>query len=73
MPTTSQLYQLTTIPQSNAKGDWFGLKFQFLGFVPKPVYEHAKAFHNAVKKGERKPEAPLAGAEGETVTGDIPF
>ena len=73
MPSASQLYNLTTIPQSNAKGDWFGLKFQFLGFVPRPVYDHAKAFWNAVKRGERRAEAPIAGAEGEERTGDIPF
>lgn len=72
MPSPSQLYLLTTVPVSNAKGDWFGLKFQFLGFVPKPVYEHAKAFANAVKRGERKAEAPISGAEGER-SEEIPF
>ncbi len=71
MPTTSQLYLLTTVPQSNAKGEWFGIKFQFLGFVPRPVYDHAKAFSLAVKRGERKAEAPLAGAEGDDK--EIPF
>lgn len=70
MPSASQLYKLTTIPVSNSKGEWFGLKFQFLGYVPKPVYEHAKAFANSVKRGERKAEAPLASHEEKD---DIPF
>jgi len=73
MPSFSRKYRLTTVPMSNAVGQWFGLKFQDLGYVTKPEYEAAKAFHLAVKRGEKKAEAPIAGAAGSTKEDEIPF
>ena len=73
MPSFSRKYKLTTIPASNAIGKWFGLKFEDLGFVSKPEYDAARAFHFAVKRGEKKPEAPIQGEGGNTQEQDIPF
>jgi len=74
MPAISRKYRLTTVPQSNAQGKWFGIKFQDLGFVSKNEYDEAKAFHEMVKSGQRKAEAPMS-ADGETGHGEqeIPF
>jgi hypothetical protein len=46
-----------------------------LGFVNKQEYDAAKSFYMAVKKGEKRAEAPMSGADGEaqTQSGDIPF
>jgi hypothetical protein len=73
MPSFSRKYRLTTVPMSNAVGKWFGLKFQDLGFVSKAEYDAGKSFHMAVKKGEKKGEAPIAGMAGGTKDDDIPF
>lgn len=75
MPAFSRKYRLTTVPQSNAQGKWFGIKFQDLGFVSLPEYNEAKSFHEAVKGGQRKAEAPMAGHDGESGTSsdEIPF
>lgn len=76
LPSFSRKYRLTTVPASNAIGKWFGLKFQDEGFVSKAEYDAAKALCVAVRKGEKKAEAPDAGAhEGVAGSGDdeIPF
>jgi hypothetical protein len=73
MPAFSRKYRLTTVPMSNAIGKWFGLRFQDLGHVTVPEYNAAKAFHMAVKRGEKKGEAPIAGVAGGTKEDDIPF
>jgi hypothetical protein len=73
MPAFSRKYRLTTVPMSNAIGKWFGLRFQDMGFVTKPEYDAAKSFYLAVKRGEKKAEAPIAGVAGGTKEDDIPF
>jgi hypothetical protein len=59
LPSFSHKYRLSTIPVSNALGKWFGLKFQDEGFVNKAEYDVAKALCLAVRKGEKKGEAPV--------------
>lgn len=73
MPACSRRYRLTTVPMSNAIGKWFGLKFQDLGYIPRAEYEVAAHFAKAVKRGEKKAEAPIAGVAGGTKEDDIPF
>ena len=73
MPAFSRRYRLVTVPMSNAVGKWFGLKFQDLGYVDKPAYDLAKSFYLAVKRGEKKAEAPISGVAGGTKEDDIPF
>ena len=73
MPAFSRKYKLTTVPMSNAIGKWFGLKFQDLGFVSKAEYDSARSLHMAVKRGEKRGEAPMANVAGGTKEDDIPF
>jgi len=73
LPAFARKYHLSTIPASNASGDWFALKFEDLGFVPLAQYTKAKVFYEQVKRGEKRAEAPIQGAEGGAVDGDIPF
>jgi hypothetical protein len=73
LPAFARKYKLTTVPMSNAIGKWFGLKFQDLGLVDyETEYKPAKTFYDAIKRGEKKAEAPMAAAGG-TKEDDIPF
>jgi len=74
LPAFSRKYRITTVPMSNAIGKWFGLKFQDLGMVDyEREYKPAKLFYDAIKRGEKKAEAPMAGVAGGTKEDDIPF
>lgn len=76
MPAFSRKYKLVTVPASNASGKWFGLQFHDEGFVTKREYDAAKALYTAVKKGEKRAEAPMSDADGEAQTQgekEIPF
>lgn len=51
-PTFANMVRVTTTPESNDKGTWFGLKFELAGQVTRPeLYAAAKAFHASVAKG----------------------
>lgn len=51
-PTFACKVRLTTVPESNDKGTWHGVKFEAAGFVDRAdVYEAAKAFNKSVSKG----------------------
>lgn len=51
-PTFANTVRVTTTPESNDKGTWFGVKFELSGQVTRPeLYAAAKAFHAAVAKG----------------------
>jgi hypothetical protein len=66
-PTFANLVRLTTVPESNDKGTWFGTKFELAGRVDRSeLYAAAKAFHASVSAGsiEVKYEAQAEGAEG---------
>lgn len=66
-PTFANMVRLTTIPESNDKGTWFGTKFELSGRVNRAeLYAAAKAFHASVSAGsiEVKYEAQAEGAEG---------
>jgi hypothetical protein len=70
LPAFAHKYRLTTVPQSNVLGKWFGLKFEDTGESSLAELKAAIAFSNAIMKGERKAEAPIAGGESKE---DIPF
>lgn len=56
-PMFSHTYRLTTIPQTNDQGSWFGWKIEIVGPVTDAnLYNAAKAFRDAVKAGEAKPK-----------------
>lgn len=51
-PTFANLVRATTVPESNDKGTWHGIKFAIEGKVARAeVYAAAKAFHASVAKG----------------------
>lgn len=70
-PTFANFVRVTTTPESNDKGTWFGVKFELAGTVDRPeVYAAAKAFHANIAKGgvqvkyEDAPEAEATPASG---------
>jgi hypothetical protein len=57
----SHQYRITTVPESNDKGSWFGLKVETLGPVESTeLYQAAKAFRDAVSSGEVREQVPQA-------------
>jgi hypothetical protein len=51
-PTYANKVRLTTVPESNDKGTWYGVKVDLAGTVDRSdVYAAAKAFHASVSKG----------------------
>jgi hypothetical protein len=56
-PMYSNVYKVTTIPESNDKGSWFGYDFALVGKVTdESEYTEAKNFNHAVKSGMTKVE-----------------
>lgn len=51
----TRTFELTSKPESNDKGDWYGWNIKELGVVDDPLlYQEAEAFHKAVAAGEEK-------------------
>lgn len=72
----SHEYRITTVPESNDKGSWFGLKVETLGAVASAeLYQAAKAFRDAVSSGEVKEAMPHAEVDrtGENADADGGF
>lgn len=70
-PMMSRMYRITTVPESNDKGSWFGVKIELEGVVTDAgLFKAAMEFRDAVKTGtaQAKPEAdPIqpSGHEGD--------
>ena len=66
VPMFALHYQLTTVPQQNDKGSWYGVQFAHIGLVDdEEAYSAAKAFYTQAKTGGVKTsprETPEAGA-----------
>lgn len=57
-PTFAHIYKLTTIPESNDQGNWYGWKIEYVG--PATEQEHIDAavqFYEALQLGQMKMEA----------------
>ena len=68
-PMFSHMYHLTTIPEQNDQGSWYGWRIETAGPVEDTgLYSAAKSFRDAVKSGEAKPAALAAETDK-----DIPF
>jgi len=51
-PTFANKVKCTTVPESNDKGSWFGIRFEMAGRVEQAAqYQAAKLFHASVAKG----------------------
>ena len=60
MPLFSQVYKLTTVPESNDKGSWMGLEFKHAGTVPSmEIFEEAKSFREMILSGQAKATMPV--------------
>jgi hypothetical protein len=71
-PMSSRVYKLTTTPESNDKGSWFGFRIELINLVENPAeYQAAAEFRAAVKSGVAKAQPP-ADASGDTA-GDESF
>jgi hypothetical protein len=57
LPSFTHRYLLTTVPDSNTLGSWFGLKFTDLGEVTGAEYAAGKRFCQAVACGSARGEA----------------
>jgi hypothetical protein len=56
-PMMSRKYLLTTTPESNDKGSWFGYNTTLVGIVEDPAeYNEATSFRNAVRGGTAQPK-----------------
>lgn len=54
-PMASRIYRLTTVPESNDKGSWFGFKVELEAVVQDPAqYTTAQEFAAAVRSGSAK-------------------
>ncbi len=52
-PMMSRKYKLTTTPESNDKGSWFGFRIELEGLVEDMAeYKAAQEFRNAVRTGQ---------------------
>jgi len=59
-PMFSHKYRLSTVPESNDKGSWYGWKVETAGMVDDPaMYQAAKSFRDAVGAGEVKTAQPV--------------
>lgn len=62
-PMFSHFYTLTTVPESNDAGSWFGYKITLEGEVAAEspgIYAAAKAFQKSITAGEVKVQQPMA-------------
>ncbi|WP_448506573.1 hypothetical protein [Immundisolibacter sp.] len=61
-PMFSHTYKLTTVPESNDQGSWFGWKIETgAPVVDAALYQAAKEFRAAVSSGEVKEQVPQSG------------
>jgi hypothetical protein len=59
LPSYIHKYKLTSVPERNAKGSWFGLKFTDLGPVTLAEFMAGKQLHQAVKHRTARAAAPI--------------
>lgn len=66
-PMFSHVYHLSTVPESNDKGSWFGWKIETKApLAEMPLYGAAKSLRDSVVSGavrEQQPAAPVSGYE----------
>lgn len=73
-PMASRMYRLTTTPENNDKGSWFGFRIELEGIVQDPaVYKAAMEFRDAVKSGAAKPKFEQQASSEHDVAGDDNF
>jgi hypothetical protein len=72
-PTFANMVKLTTIAQSNDKGNWAGVKFELDGLVSDVnLYAAAKEFYAAVSAGEAKADYSKSADAGDSAVSGAP-
>lgn len=67
-PMMSRTYKITTVPESNDKGSWFGFRIELVGLVEDEAeYRAAQEFALAVRKGNAKAAHNTTSDSGEDV------
>jgi hypothetical protein len=62
-PMFALKYRLTTVPQQNEKGSWYGIALELIGLVDSVAeYNQAKAFYEQVRLGAVKTDRTADGA-----------
>jgi len=51
MDRFARIYSLSTVEESNEKGDYYNYNITALGFPPKPIYLKAEQLYNTIKEG----------------------
>lgn len=65
-PMFSHIYRLTTVPESNNQGNWYGWKVESVCALDTPeLYQAAKAFRDSIVAGEVKVAQPMGSAPDE--------
>lgn len=66
-PMFSHMYKVSTVPESNDKGSWFGWKVELVEPLSEAaVYAAAKEFRAAVSSGEVKEQVPQSVVEPDS-------
>ena len=67
-PSYAYQYRLTTVPESNDLGNWFGVSIEDAGPVPAEVYALARTFSRQVSQSKVRtaPPPPESGSSGSS-------
>ncbi|HEX8552784.1 MAG TPA: hypothetical protein VF681_14650 [Abditibacteriaceae bacterium] len=69
-PSWANKFAITTVPESNDKGNWMGIDFNIVGKVDRrDLYEAGKAFNEAIKTGAVAENYNTLSENVETETG----
>lgn len=64
-PTFANIIRATTVPESNDKGSWRGIRFVIDGVVSREIYNAGKAFHAKIVAGDVTVKYDETAAAGE--------
>lgn len=73
-PMFAAKWRVSTIPENNDKGSWFGWAFEFVEFFQStddPTFQSALVFHQSITKGDVKMDLAKAGEVVDAETGEI--
>ena len=73
-PMFAAKWQVTTVPEQNEKGSWYGWAFEFTEFFPSvddPTFQAALLFHKSVTKGDVRVDLAKAGEVIDSETGEV--
>lgn len=73
-PSRARQYLITTVPKSNAAGNWYGLKAEDRGWIPsKEQYDLGTLMYEAIEAGKLSAAAPEARTGSAAGDDQIPF